>query len=171
MNSMSHLIRPTYLVRHGRPDKVTGDLAAAGVSDAEHARDDLLSRGLGRTSVVLSSTAERARRTAEIIGQGLGAIVLYSSRLESYGDNPHLLVRYGLSLEDFIAETLAVQGPPWRPDDIEGNLALVTHGPLIAAAQGEWAFASRLDNIAPYGGVIEYQPGTWQNPAIPLQTQ
>lgn len=149
----------TYLMRHGRYDGATGDLIVpAGYHDADNGARELQQAGLGSAALILSSTVKRARQTAQRVGGALECTVLYSDELARWGNSPEGLTDF----EEMIEAELAAQSPPVRPGDIAGGLVVVTHAPMVAAAQGYGR--DRMDEFAPFGHVVRYT-GQWVDPA------
>lgn len=152
----------TFLLRHGRYDPSTGSIDRQGKTDAERAVSELHARGIGEKAVILSSTSRRARETAEEVSAGLGASgIRLLGLLEDYGNYP-------AKLEDFdtaVQAALEEQNPPITQQQLDNGLVIVTHGPLVAAAQNHWRVRSNdLNELAPHGQVINYVPGSWDNP-------
>ena len=140
-----------YLVGHGHNNGE--NLSAAGVIDAERARDQLRAKKLGRDVLLLSSVAERALQTAEIIAQGLNTEVIASPRILAGGNLP----RGVESLDSWIEKSAEEVGHSVTSDK---ELVVVTHLSMLTIAQG-----LRRDQIrdVPYGKVYEYTPGSWKN--------
>ena len=106
---MTHL----YLIRHAQADGlksgVTGSinpdsgLSLPGIAQAEHLRDRLASSGEIKADVLISSTLNRARETAEIIAPALNLPVILNDKVQelNIGDLEGLTVaeieeRFGL---------------------------------------------------------------------------
>lgn len=143
---------PIYLVRHGRYEK--GNLTEAGRSeDAPKARDALVAKGIGGKALVLSSSESRAVQTAEIIAEGLGAVVVPSKRIAEGGNHTHGVK----DLDEFVAKALAEAGLHKNGE----SLVVVSHAPMLAVAKG-----LSVDDYfqVDYGEIVEYAPGTWRNP-------
>lgn len=83
---MTHL----YLVRHGNYMKVEqgkyvdGRLSEKGVQQAERLRDRLLESKDIKIDVLISSTMQRARHTAEVIAPALDLPIIYDSDVEEW---------------------------------------------------------------------------------------
>lgn len=138
-----------FLVRHGRYNR--DGLTPEGREDARHARDELLTKGLGGRAIVLSSSADRAMRTAEIIAEGLGALTAESFRMDIGGNRPEAIQ----NLDDWISR--ALKEAEASVGD-EQQLVVVTHAPLIDVAKG-----LTIDGVG-HGEVYEYLTGSWNNP-------
>lgn len=147
MSDINWMAGEIYLVKHGAIDVYDPTLTIAGQEQAKTARDELVERGLGGRAILLSSTANRALQTAEIIAEGLGVEVKQSPGLEKFGNNPIILD----SLDELIEAELAKCG---LEVDEQGVVA-VTHAPLIAMAK-----KVKTSSIE-YGEVFQYPPGTW----------
>ena len=96
MEKTTHL----YLVRYGEAMSNAGNtiakirLSPLGIRQAEHLRDRLTATGEIRADVLIASTMERARHTAEIIAPALGLPVVLDSEIEErrYGEAENMLV-------------------------------------------------------------------------------
>ena len=144
-----------YLVRHGNYDRRSGSLNAEGRQiDAPSARDQLLLRGLGANTILLSSDAPRAVETAEIIGHGLGSEPVLSNMINRAG-NGAWSVRDLDALVDLALQEAGIT------DDVNRDLVVVTHAPMLAIARGVESDA--ID----FGEVLAYQRGSWNNPDAP----
>ncbi len=88
MEKITHL----YLIRHGEAMSITGDtiaknrLSPLGIRQAERLRDRLAATGEIQADVLIASTMERARHTAEIIAPALGLPVVLDSEIEERRD-------------------------------------------------------------------------------------
>lgn len=139
-----------YLVRHGRAGE--SELTNDGRREAESARDALRDKGLGRSALVLSSSALRAYKTAEVIAEGLGVdTVLSAPSLDRGGNKPEVIG----SLDRVLEACLGGFGI----EEVTDGLVVVTHMPLISLAR----FGDRYE-VTKNGEVWEYSPGSWTNP-------
>lgn len=148
---------PVYLVRHGKQERVGGEerLSDKGRhEDAPNARARLLSRGVGHDALLLSSDYPRAIQTAQIIGEGIGAQVVPSKRIGESANRAKGI----RSLDDFLSKALAEAGLEQR----ESGLVVVTHAPMLAIALRRYE-EDAVESIG-YGQVVDYEPGSWQNP-------
>ncbi len=112
---MTHL----YLVRHGnylklQPDGkfVDGELSPKGIQQAERLRDRLAKSHEIKVDVLISSTMQRARHTAEIIAPALGLPVVLDRDVEEWRNEDG-----SLSEKEFMAlwrEVTAEQRPFFR---------------------------------------------------------
>jgi phosphohistidine phosphatase SixA len=152
---------PTYLVRHGEYNRDGGSLTKLGQEQARGSAQDLVTAGLGRSSLILSSNETRAMEHARIISSVLGCNEpLDSAQLARYGNYPELLRK--LTLGELLLQEL--DSHKLHPDEI-GSLVVVTHGPLIATAIGKPETTStQLDTVVPLGGVFRYEPGSFGAP-------
>lgn len=88
MEQMTHL----YLIRHGEAMSTVGDtlaknrLSPLGIAQAERLRDRLAATGEMQADVLIASTMERARHTAEIITPALGLPIMLDSEIEERRD-------------------------------------------------------------------------------------
>jgi 2,3-bisphosphoglycerate-dependent phosphoglycerate mutase len=98
--TMTHL----YLVRHGNYIKVEqgkfvdGRLSAKGIQQAERLRHRLSGSTDIKIDVLISSTMQRARHTAEIIAPALGLPIIYEEEVEEWRNEDGSLTE-----EQFIA--------------------------------------------------------------------
>lgn len=136
-----------YLVRHGEDDRDAGVLTLNGIAQAEAIKQNLLEKGLDRTSVVLTSDAPRAVATAEIIAKNITTNIFESQLIKVGGNHPYAVK----SLDKLIAAALS---PFQRVSTLGEMLIVVTHDPLLSAVKG--------GRVA-YGEVIPYAPGSWDN--------
>lgn len=149
---------PILLVRHGHDNHETGELSGAGIDHAKNALLRLKSKNIGRHALILTSRATRARQTAGLLSVWLSCgLMTGSTEFTRYGSLPAGLE----SLDSLLGAELAAHNIDTK--EIEG-LVVVTHAPLIAAAQG-FGPSMNYDIAAPYGSVTEYVPGTWVDPA------
>lgn len=144
----------TFLVRHA--ECYGGALEPKGQEQANSARDELLRRGLGGGALILSSSAVRAMKTAEVIAIGLGVNVYPSKRIEEGGNTPDGV----RSLDEWIDRAMGEVGIPIS----DKKLIVVTHAPLIAVAKV--GSRDNCSNDVRKGEVFEYPPGTWNNSAF-----
>ncbi len=85
---MTHL----YLIRHGQAksavQKKLGNtgLSSLGVTQAERLRDRLAATGEIAADVLIASTMQRAKETAEIIAPALGLDILFDEEVEEWRD-------------------------------------------------------------------------------------
>jgi|GEM_PF-1720972 len=147
----------TFLVRHGSYDRPAGELNEQGMQDAAQAAEDLQAAGLGAFALILSSDAPRTMGTAHIIADCLSLGPVVPSKRMNVGGNAGPtaiddLDRWILTALDEAGVTL---------EGREG-LVVVTHEPLIAAAQRSMDSDSRGD--IGYGEVLRYTPGVWTSP-------
>jgi phosphohistidine phosphatase SixA len=145
-----------YFVRHGKTGSECGDqgpmLNREGKAQAEEARDYLIRRGLGHSTIVLSSDLSRATETATIIADGLGTTVLSSRRINIAGNEPTVI----RDMDDFLVDTLDSLG-----ENIDNRkLVVVTHAPLLAVLVGRPEYDT---DMIGYGEVFTYTPGNWNS--------
>ncbi len=146
-----------FLVRHGEYSQTTRGLTGLGREvHAPQARQRLLARGIGEGALILSSAALRAMQTAEIIAEGLPHPNVVSSDLIEDGGND---ARHVKDLDDLLARAVA-EAQVAVPET--GSLVVVTHAPMLAIASGLHGFGD--SRKISYGQVMEYEPGSWQNP-------
>jgi probable phosphoglycerate mutase len=85
---MTHL----YLIRHGQAISAARNtlgntgLSPLGITQAERLRDRLAATGEIAADVLISSTMQRAKETAEIIAPALGLPLLFDSEVEEWRD-------------------------------------------------------------------------------------
>lgn len=144
-----------YLVRHGNYGMEGGLNTMGREVHAPAAREELLARGLGANTVLLSSDARRAAETAEIISEGLGTEVVLSNLINTAG-NRAWNVR---DLDAVVEQALHEAGV--SIDAATQDLVVVTHAPMLAVARGV-----ESDQVR-YGEVLTYHRGTWHNPDAP----
>ena len=149
------LSRDTLLVRHGQYDQATGELNAKGIRDSELAAEDVIYEGLGASALILSSDEARTLGTAKIIADELSSIkpVIPSPRIREGGNSPYAVE----DLDQWIETALDEAGA-----SLEGThgLIVVTHEPLIGIAKQ----AIHGSKHVPYGFVMQYVLGSWENP-------
>jgi phosphohistidine phosphatase SixA len=144
-----------YLVRHGSYDRHTRRLDEAGrIFHAPSARDNLLARGLGASTILLSSDAPRAAETAEIIGEGIGIEPVLCDIINEAGNNPWVIKDLDFLINNALDEMDVTY-------DGTQELVVVTHAPMLAIARGV-----ESQDIS-FGEVFAYQRGSWANPYAP----
>ncbi|HTD18634.1 MAG TPA: histidine phosphatase family protein [Ktedonobacteraceae bacterium] len=85
---MTHL----YLIRHGQAMSAARNtlgntgLSPLGITQAERLRDRLAATGEIAADVLIASTMQRAKETAEIIAPALGLPLLFDSEVEEWRD-------------------------------------------------------------------------------------
>jgi phosphohistidine phosphatase SixA len=130
--------------RHGHVDNER-QLDKQGRDDA-HAMAVQL-RGVGFRGLLLSSSAQRAMQTAEIIKEGIPAQALVSSPyIQSAGEHPAPVA----NLHDFVGRLLTAAQVAYTASDI----MVVTHRPLVDAVAG---YETGFGQVYPV-------PDDWQNP-------
>lgn len=146
------------LVRHGNYDsydrinkRSAEVLIPEGEAQAVKAGETLLEKGLGEGALILSSDAPRAAQTAQIIAGIINCKdIILSSRLNIWGNRISAMQ----DLDGAIAQSLHEEASRDTP---EHGLIVVAHAPIVATA-----LAIRPRDVA-FGGVYDYEPGTWRN--------
>lgn len=131
---------------------MTGHLDDLGRDEVITGVHDLHERGVGALALILCSTEVRTEETAQIAAEELPARVIPIDGLKVFGLRPRELA----SLDNFINETLLELE---IKIDETSNLLIVTHQPLLDRARQDGKLTRR-------GEIIQYQPGSWQNPSI-----
>ena len=138
------MTREAQLVRHGGYDHNNGRLTAAGLEQAEMARDILLAKELGTRVIVLSSDAIRAVETSQIIASGLGAVLVYSERIRRGGEQPWAVGNLG----EFLEESLRADSET-TIDTTDSAFVVVTHAPLIAEVTAQSSTTVEYGQVYP----------------------
>jgi len=146
-----------FMIRHGQPGRET-PLSEHGELQAQGAAEELVRvHGVegGESTTVLSSNVPRALRTAEIIGEEIGSLVLPSVAIARIGFSSSLVG----SLDEHLSGALDE-----AEHDADGlnDLVVVAHEPIVAsvaslATEDEMHFVGHCE-------IFEYEPGTWRNP-------